>query len=143
MFPRRGSGSCKLPFPSCLGYTADKDELVEAYSGNMAREPVVLNVYDMVSVQLFHLCCQSDLALQFAVLDERIHDKHRPRCVPLRSRNLRNRSVTYLFICCVDVQCILLLQNSPTVVILSLSQESLKSDPGTRTNSGNNLDSGV
>lgn len=52
MFPRRGSGSCKLPFPSCLGYTADKDELVEAYSGNMAREPVVLNVYDMVSVQL-------------------------------------------------------------------------------------------
>ncbi|XP_065344513.1 deubiquitinase DESI2 isoform X1 [Cloeon dipterum] len=47
MFSRRGSSSCKLPFPSCLGYTADTDELFEAHSDRMAREPVVLNVYDM------------------------------------------------------------------------------------------------
>lgn len=49
MFPRSGSkgSSCRLPLPSCLGYTADREELVAPGALGMAREPVVLNVYDM------------------------------------------------------------------------------------------------
>lgn len=39
---------CNLPFPSCLGMSKDSgnDELLPANTGN--REPVILNVYDMV-----------------------------------------------------------------------------------------------
>lgn len=39
---------CNLPFPSCLGVPKDSgsDELLPAGMGN--REPVILNVYDMV-----------------------------------------------------------------------------------------------
>ncbi|XP_021917619.1 uncharacterized protein LOC110828842 isoform X2 [Zootermopsis nevadensis] len=41
MFP---SGiSCNLPFPSCLGFPTETEELIP----KMAREPVILNVYDM------------------------------------------------------------------------------------------------
>lgn len=41
---------CNLPFPSCLGIHNDSnDELLPP--GNMgSREPVILNVYDMVSI---------------------------------------------------------------------------------------------
>ncbi|CAK9819209.1 Deubiquitinase DESI2 [Anthophora plagiata] len=35
--------SCNLSFPSCLGYPQDNEELMP----NMAREPIILNVYDM------------------------------------------------------------------------------------------------
>ncbi|XP_046990052.1 deubiquitinase DESI2 [Schistocerca americana] len=35
--------SCNLPFPSCLGYPTEAEELIP----RMAREPVILNVYDM------------------------------------------------------------------------------------------------
>lgn len=40
---------CNLPFPSCLGVPKDNgsDELLPSNMGN--REPVILNVYDMVS----------------------------------------------------------------------------------------------
>lgn len=40
---------CNLPFPSCLGVPKDSgsDELLPSSMGN--REPVILNVYDMVS----------------------------------------------------------------------------------------------
>lgn len=40
---------CNLPFPSCLGVPKDNgsDELLPTSLGN--REPVILNVYDMVS----------------------------------------------------------------------------------------------
>lgn len=40
---------CNLPFPSCLGVPKDSgsDELLPTSMGN--REPVILNVYDMVS----------------------------------------------------------------------------------------------
>ncbi|KAJ8679288.1 hypothetical protein QAD02_015075 [Eretmocerus hayati] len=34
---------CNLPFPSCLGYHQDSEELIP----KMAREPITLNVYDM------------------------------------------------------------------------------------------------
>lgn len=39
---------CNLPFPSCLGISKDSgnDELLPSNTGN--REPVILNVYDMV-----------------------------------------------------------------------------------------------
>lgn len=39
---------CNLPFPSCLGVPKDSgsDELLPTSMGN--REPVILNVYDMV-----------------------------------------------------------------------------------------------
>lgn len=41
---------CNLPFPSCLGVPKDSgsDELLPTSMGN--REPVILNVYDMVSI---------------------------------------------------------------------------------------------
>ncbi|XP_043252877.1 deubiquitinase DESI2 [Colletes gigas] len=35
--------SCNLSFPSCLGYPQDSEELIP----KMAREPIILNVYDM------------------------------------------------------------------------------------------------
>ncbi|XP_046400257.1 deubiquitinase DESI2 isoform X1 [Ischnura elegans] len=35
--------SCNIPFPSCLGYPPESEELIT----KMAREPVILNVYDM------------------------------------------------------------------------------------------------
>ncbi|PBC28071.1 PPPDE peptidase domain-containing protein [Apis cerana cerana] len=35
--------SCNLSFPSCLGYPQDNEELIP----KMAREPIILNVYDM------------------------------------------------------------------------------------------------
>ncbi|KAL6256739.1 hypothetical protein P5V15_011673 [Pogonomyrmex californicus] len=35
--------NCNLSFPSCLGYPQDSEELVP----KMAREPIILNVYDM------------------------------------------------------------------------------------------------
>lgn len=35
---------CALQFPSCLSLPSESDELLP----NMAREPIVLNVYDMV-----------------------------------------------------------------------------------------------
>lgn len=41
---------CRLPFPSCLGGVpkdSGSDELLPVSMGN--REPVILNVYDMVS----------------------------------------------------------------------------------------------
>ena len=39
---------CRMTFPSCLGYQQDlSDDL--SVPGGMAREPVILNVYDMVS----------------------------------------------------------------------------------------------
>lgn len=40
---------CNLSFPSCLGVPKDNgsEELLPANLGN--REPVILNVYDMVS----------------------------------------------------------------------------------------------
>lgn len=43
---------CNLPFPSCLGVPKDcgSDELLPTSMGN--REPVILNVYDMVG----HMC---------------------------------------------------------------------------------------
>jgi len=41
MFPS-GIG-CNLPFPSCLGFPTETEELIP----KMAREPVILNVYDM------------------------------------------------------------------------------------------------
>ncbi|XP_063216128.1 deubiquitinase DESI2 isoform X1 [Bacillus rossius redtenbacheri] len=34
---------CNLPFPSCLGFPTETEELLP----KMAREPVILNVYDM------------------------------------------------------------------------------------------------
>lgn len=34
---------CNLSFPSCLGYPRDSEELIP----KMAREPIILNVYDM------------------------------------------------------------------------------------------------
>lgn len=37
--------NCNLSFPSCLGYPQDSEELIP----KMAREPIILNVYDMVS----------------------------------------------------------------------------------------------
>lgn len=41
---------CNLPFPSCLGVPKDSgsDELLPTSMGN--REPVILNVYDMVGI---------------------------------------------------------------------------------------------
>lgn len=36
--------NCNLSFPSCLGYPQDSEELIP----KMAREPIILNVYDMV-----------------------------------------------------------------------------------------------
>lgn len=44
---------CNLPFPSCLGVPKDSgsDELLPSSMGN--REPVILNVYDMVSTLPF------------------------------------------------------------------------------------------
>lgn len=36
---------CNLSFPSCLGYPQDSEELIP----KMAREPITLNVYDMVN----------------------------------------------------------------------------------------------
>ncbi|XP_067002815.1 deubiquitinase DESI2 isoform X1 [Anabrus simplex] len=42
MFPS-GLG-CNIPFPSCLGFPPETDELLPR---RMAREPVILNVYDM------------------------------------------------------------------------------------------------
>lgn len=43
---------CNLPFPSCLGMPKDNgsDELLPTSLGN--REPVILNVYDMVSYNI-------------------------------------------------------------------------------------------
>lgn len=40
---------CNLPFPSCLGVPKDSggEELLSTSMGN--REPVILNVYDMVN----------------------------------------------------------------------------------------------
>lgn len=35
--------NCNLSFPSCLGYPQDSEELIP----KMAREPIILNVYDM------------------------------------------------------------------------------------------------
>ncbi|XP_045119204.1 deubiquitinase DESI2-like isoform X2 [Portunus trituberculatus] len=43
----QGLGSCRLPFSSCLGpAAADDGEDIAAYV-NMARQPVIVNVYDM------------------------------------------------------------------------------------------------
>ena len=42
-----GSLTCRLPFPSCLG-PSPVDELDEGGYYNMAKQPVLLNVYDMV-----------------------------------------------------------------------------------------------
>lgn len=44
---------CNLSFPSCLGVPKDSgtEELLSASMGN--REPVILNVYDMVSLGHF------------------------------------------------------------------------------------------
>lgn len=42
---------CRLPFPSCLGGVpkdSGSDELLPVSMGN--REPVILNVYDMVCI---------------------------------------------------------------------------------------------
>ncbi|KAG8250606.1 Desumoylating isopeptidase 2, variant 3 [Homalodisca vitripennis] len=36
--------SCSIQFPGCLSFPSDSEELLTA---NMAREPVMLNVYDM------------------------------------------------------------------------------------------------
>jgi hypothetical protein len=46
-FPKMFSSglNCNLSFPSCLGYPQDSEELIP----KMAREPIILNVYDMVS----------------------------------------------------------------------------------------------
>lgn len=43
------SDNCNLRFPSCLSIEKDNgsDELLGIHNGN--REPVILNVYDMVS----------------------------------------------------------------------------------------------
>lgn len=41
--------NCNLSFPSCLGYPQDSEELIP----KMAREPIILNVYDMVSHHFF------------------------------------------------------------------------------------------
>lgn len=35
---------CSFQFPSCLSFPSDSEELL---TGNMAREPIILNVYDM------------------------------------------------------------------------------------------------
>lgn len=43
--------SCNLSFPSCLGYPQDSEELIP----KMAREPIVLNVYDMVRKLFFSI----------------------------------------------------------------------------------------
>lgn len=44
---------CNLPFPSCLGISKDSgnDELLPSNTGN--REPVILNVYDMVCYSVY------------------------------------------------------------------------------------------
>lgn len=41
--------NCNLSFPSCLGYPQDSEELIP----KMAREPIILNVYDMASYYFF------------------------------------------------------------------------------------------
>lgn len=43
---------CNLPFPSCLGVpkASESDELLPTSMGN--REPVILNVYDMVGISV-------------------------------------------------------------------------------------------
>lgn len=42
--------SCNLPFPSCFGRnTAVKDNGSDELLPKMGNEPVILNVYDMVS----------------------------------------------------------------------------------------------
>lgn len=43
--------NCNLSFPSCLGYPQDSEELIP----KMAREPIILNVYDMVSCNLGYI----------------------------------------------------------------------------------------
>lgn len=37
---------CSLQFPSCLFFPSGSEQLLS----NMAREPVILNVYDMVCI---------------------------------------------------------------------------------------------
>lgn len=71
---------CNLPFPSCLGVPKDSgsDELLPAGMGN--REPVILNVYDMVSWPGNCYCCRTFMT---------IHD------------NLRFYLISYM----VDVEC--------------------------------------
>lgn len=51
---------CNLPFPSCLGVPKDSgsDELLPTSMGN--REPVILNVYDMVRVYFVYCFCDEN-----------------------------------------------------------------------------------
>lgn len=67
-----GTVSCRLPFASCLGPAVeDSDDI--GYT-NMARQPVILNVYDMVSDQYWFLCvnlirnwCIQDFVLAYII----------------------------------------------------------------------------
>lgn len=92
---------CNLSFPSCLGYPQDSEELIP----RMAREPITLNVYDMVrivslvlSVFLAIFSYFNDEKKCISVLVERVHNSCGLGDLPFGCRNLRNWYVNSSFI---------------------------------------------
>lgn len=55
--------NCNLSFPSCLGYTQDSEELIP----KMTREPIILNVYDMVNNYFYYDIMNKINSLQIVI----------------------------------------------------------------------------
>lgn len=61
-----GLGSCAVPFASCLGPAGCQDDSNDDFA--MARQPVILNVYDMVSVMGCFLAVNGGTVIMYQLI---------------------------------------------------------------------------